>query len=160
MNETVLRGSLPTWELKDNMKSRAAFFRSDTMEDRIDEIEVTSRLINMVLDMPVSQQLDLLKTLDASGYNGVRKQPRTFLKNPWIVMIEPDKKFGDHTHYIKNISRCGMFIETERSFTVGEKILLTFQMPTSRKLFKIIGEIVRYQENGIGIKFKRQVLAG
>ena len=125
--------------------------------DHFDEIEVTSRLINMILDMPISQQLQLLSTLDAAGYKGARKQPRTCLKNPWVVRIEPENKNSPQMHYIKDISRCGMFIETARGFKKGERILLTFRMPATRKLFKIIGEIVRYQPNGIGIKFRRQL---
>ncbi len=139
------------------MNSQTTGFGAPEMNDPVDEIEVTSRLINMVLDMPVSQQLDLLNTLDSTGYDGSRKQPRTLLKNPWVVMIDPEKKRSVYNHLIRDVSRCGMFIETERSFGVGEKILMTFQMPASQKLFKIVGEIVRYQENGIGVKFKRQL---
>ncbi|MCF6247227.1 MAG: PilZ domain-containing protein [Desulfobacula sp.] len=138
------------------MKANATAFSYECNDSFIDEIEVTSRLINLVLDMPVSEQLDLLNILDSTGYKGVRKQPRTLLKNPWVVMIDPEKKNSLTEHHIKDISRCGMLIETERTFNVGEKILLTFQMPASRKLFKIVGEVVRFQKNGIGVKFKRQ----
>ncbi len=123
----------------------------------IDEIEVTSRLINLVLDMPIDEQLNLLNLLDSTGYKGARKQPRTLLKTPWVVMIDPEKKNNLNEHRIKDISRCGMLIETECTFGVGEKILLTFQIPVSKKLFKIVGEVVRFQKNGIGVKFKRQL---
>ncbi len=51
-----------------------------------------------------------------------------------------------------------MFIETSQTFSVGQKITIKFQVPTSKKVFQIIGEIVRYQKNGIGIKFKRRLL--
>jgi len=60
-------------------------------------------------------------------------------------------------YLIKDISRCGMFIETNQAFLVGEKITMKFQMPASQKLYKIMGEIVRFQKTGIGIKFKRQL---
>ena len=39
----------------------------DQKKNNFDEIEVTSRLINIILDMPVEQKLDLLDTLDTSG---------------------------------------------------------------------------------------------
>ncbi|MCP3873205.1 MAG: PilZ domain-containing protein [Desulfobacteraceae bacterium] len=123
----------------------------------IDEVEVTSRLLNIIFDMPVEQQLKLLNKLDTTGYNGSRRQHRKQLKNPWIVLIDPKKERNSHEHFITNISRCGMFIETNRAFLDGEKITMRFQVPSSQKIYKIVGEIVRSQENGIGVKFKRQL---
>ena len=107
--------------------------------------------------MPLEQQLNLLGRLDGTGYNRSRKQPRNCLKNPWVVLIDQDKEKSRFKHYIKDISRCGMFIETRQSFIVGEKITMRFQVPSSRKLYKILGEIVRFEKNGIGVKFKRQI---
>ncbi|MBU1340914.1 MAG: PilZ domain-containing protein [Proteobacteria bacterium] len=122
-----------------------------------DEVEVTSRLLNIIFDMPVEQQLDLLDRLDTSGYEGSRRHTRTYLKNPWVVLLDPEKEKKAYDYFIKNISRCGMFIETRRNFLVGEKITMKFQMPASQKLYKLMGEIVRFQKNGIGVKFKRQL---
>lgn len=122
-----------------------------------DEIEITSRLLNIILDMPIEQQLDLLDQLDISGYEGARRYARTYLKNPWIILIDPEKEKRSYDHFVKDISRCGMFIETSQTFSVGQKITIKFQVPTSKKVFKIIGEIVRHQKNGIGIKFKRRL---
>lgn len=122
----------------------------------VDEIEVTSRLINIIFDMPIERQLELLKFLDSFGFNGGRRHERTTLKNPWIVAIDPDEEPYDC--YIKDVSRCGMFIETRRFFEAGEKIILKFQVPSSKKIFKLVGEVARIQNNGIGVKFKRQLL--
>lgn len=119
-----------------------------------DEIEVTSRLLNIILEMPLEQQLDLLDKLDAIDYNGSRRHARHCLKNPWVVTIGPEKD-NPYDYLARNISRCGMFIETRRPFSVGGKITMRFQVPASRKLYKIRGEIVRFQKNGVGIKFKR-----
>ena len=126
----------------------------------VDEIEVTSRLLNIILDMPVEQQIELLEKLDISGYDGSRKHVRTQLKNPWVVSVGPEKGKNSYECFIQNISRCGMFIETSKSFSIGQKITISFQVPASEKVFKIRGEIVRFQENGIagvGVKFKRQI---
>lgn len=121
----------------------------------LDEIEVTSRLLNIIFDMPVDQQLDLLKLLDANGYRGARKHERTDLKNPWIVMIDPEKE--PNASFIKDISRCGMFIETRSPFVISELITMRFQVPASLKIFKIVGEVVRRQKDGVGVRFKRQL---
>lgn len=124
-------------------------------EKKIDEIEVTSRLLNIILDMPFKQQLDLLTALDKNGYHGARKHTRTMLKNPWVVLVDSETKNKSSHYSIKDISRCGMFIETDQAFLVGEKITVKFKIPTRQRLYKIMGEIVRSQVNGIGIKFKR-----
>ncbi len=125
--------------------------------DNFDDLEVTSRLLNIIFDMPVDQQLNLLDKLDKSGYQGARRHARMNLKNPWAVLIDSEREKATYNYFINNISRCGMFIKTDRGFKEGERITMRFQVPSSQKLYQIIGEIVRFQENGIGIKFKRQV---
>ncbi len=123
----------------------------------LDEIEVTSRLLNLIFDMPLDHQLKLLKSLDKTGVKGSRQNTRANLKNPWIVQVDANEDKKANIDYINDISRCGMFIKTSNSFFVGQNITIKFQTPTSKKIFQIIGEIVRLQDNGIGIKFKRQI---
>ena len=123
----------------------------------IDEIEVTSRLLNMILEMSLEQQLALLKQLDATGYDGARRHARIHLKAPWAVFFDPETDKASAVDLIRDISRCGMFIETSRSFSVGEKITVKFEVPSSRKIYKILGEIVRCREKGLGIKFIRRI---
>lgn len=124
---------------------------------QFDGIDVTSRLMNIILEMPLEQQLDLLEKLDSRKYNGTRRFPRTYLKNPWVVTVNRENEIFSDDYYIKDIGRCGMFIEADRTFDVGERVTMQFQMPSSKKAFKIIGKIVRSQDNGIGVKFLKQV---
>lgn len=155
MKETVLQGSLPRWEWEKGNKVGTNTAVKINEKKSLDEIEITSRLLNIIFDMPVARQLELLKLLDENGYKGARKHERTDLKNPWIVMIDPEKEPKES--FIKDISRCGMFIETKSPFVISEIITMKFQVPSSRKMFKIIGEVVRRQKNGVGVKFKRQL---
>lgn len=129
----------------------------DSQNRDIDEIEVTSRLLNMILEMSLEQQLDLLKQLDATGCNGARRHVRIHLKTPWAVVFDPETDKASAVDFIRDISRCGMFIETSRSFSVGEKITVKFEVPSSRKSYKILGEIVRFQKKGMGVKFIRRM---
>ena len=126
-------------------------------EKKIDEIEVTSRLLNMILEMSLKQQLDLLKQMDTIGYGGSRRHVRTYLKKPWTVFFNSEPEKTPYADFIRDISRCGMFIETSRSFCVGEKVTVKFEVPSNRKIYKISGEIVRSQEKGLGIKFVRRI---
>lgn len=124
---------------------------------KFDNIDVTSRLMNIILEMPLEEQLDLLKKLDENGYTGTRRHNRTHLKNPWVVSVNRENEILSDDFYIKDIGRCGMFIQTDKAFDVGEQINVRFQMPSSKKIFRIIGEIVRSTGNGIGVKFLRQL---
>ncbi len=123
----------------------------------IDELAVTSRLLNMILEMSLEQQLDLLKQLDKALHGGSRRYVRTYLKKPWAVFFDPETGKRPYADFITDISRCGMFIETSRSFCVGEKITVKFEVPSSRKMYKILGKIVRFQEKGMGVKFIRRM---
>ncbi len=122
-----------------------------------DEVEVTSRLLNIILDMPVDQQIKILNSLDKSGCQGSRQHGRINVKNPWIIQVDTEQGTKFDGYFINDISRGGMFIETSSSFFVGQNIAVKFQMPVSKKIFQMIVEIVRLQDNGIGIKFKRQL---
>ncbi len=130
---------------------------TDLKNKEIDEIEVTSRLLNIILGMSLEQQLDLLNQMDKAGYGGARRHARIHLKKPWAVFFDPGTDKKPCADFIRDISRCGMFIETDRSFSVGEKITIRFEVPSSRKIYKLLGKIVRAQEKGMGVKFVRRV---
>lgn len=131
--------------------------RMELKNKDIDEVEVTSRLLNIILGMNLDQQLSLLKQLDTAGYEGARRHARTCLKKPWAVFFNPETGRKPSADFIRDISRCGMFIETTQPFSIGEKITVKFEVPSSRKIYKILGKIVRFQQNGIGVKFVRRV---
>ena len=150
-------GSILSTNIKSAQKARPDQETGIVNEIGYDGIEVTSRLMNIILEMPLDQQIDLLGRLDTNGYHGTRRFARTLLKNPWLVEVSQGNMKDSEDYYIKDIGRCGMFIKTDRAFDVGEKIIMQFQMPVSRKIFKIVGEIVRYEPTGIGVKFLRQL---
>jgi len=122
-------------------------------EDLMDEVDITSRLINLILDMPLDSKLKLIKTLDGWENDGSRKHPR----KPWVIPVEYAAGSQSFKDVIKDISKGGVFIETQEPFAVGQTITMGFRIPKSRKLIQASGEIVRANAMGIGIKFKRQV---
>jgi hypothetical protein len=122
-----------------------------------DEVEVTSRLLNIILDMSATQQFKILNSLDKSGCQGSRQHARMNAKNPWIIQVDTVQGVKSDEYVINDISRSGMFIESSSSFFVGQNIAVKFQIPVSKKIFQMIVEIVRLQDNGIGVKFKRQL---
>ncbi len=127
-----------------------------TAQDRqFDRVEVTSRLLNLILDMPIEKLLDLLHYLDGSDDHFTRRHARRQAVKPWLITIDSLKESTATKALVKDISRGGAFIETEESFSLGHGISMTFKLPASRKLCRIFGTIVRIESTGIGVKFER-----
>ena len=117
-----------------------------------EQVNITSRLLNLIFDMSMEKKLKLLKLIDKWESKGARKHNR----KPLLIPIDYTTKYLAFKDVIKNISASGVFIETRMPFTVGQDIAMIFRLPKSRKLIQATGEIVRSDSHGIGVKFKRQ----
>ena len=127
---------------------------SETLENpegSIDPVSISARLLNLIFDMPVERQLKLLELLDKWKYNGVRKHPRKKLAIPVNLEIERHI-FKEST---KDISKGGLYIETQTPFSINQEVKLNIQLPNRSNPIEIFGEIARATPQGIGIKFKR-----
>jgi len=92
----------------------------------------------------------LLKYLDEEQVPEKRKYGR----KDFIRVI--DYTVGDRYYrdFIQDMSEGGLFIETSNEFSAGQKIIMTFISPDYQKPFKVHGEIIHVQTDGIGVKFK------
>ena len=72
-------------------------------------------------------------------------------KNPVIAeCFTMDSQFEAS---IQDLCTSGVFINTDRKFSVGQEISLTFWFPESGKKMMASGKIVRTTYSGIGVKF-------
>ena len=101
----------------------------NTTENQIDKASIAARLLNLILDVPVEQQLKLLKQLDNWKYEGARKHPR----KQWVMPVDLATKNQIVKEIIKDISNGGVFIETKIPFSTGDKVTLNFQLPNRKK---------------------------
>ncbi len=53
---------------------------------------------------------------------------------------------------VRDISSDGMFLETPRRFTTGERLKVAFRMRHSRQTVNMAGEIKRITPEGVGIR--------
>jgi len=56
---------------------------------------------------------------------------------------------------IMNISDCGLYLQPDSPFAVGQDVVLTFEHPFTEKQVKVNGKIIRSDQKGIGVKFDR-----
>ena len=119
---------------------------------RFDKIDVSSRLINMVLDMSLPSQLKLLKELDKSGYERARK----YVRKPYVLVVDCETEDMFFQEYIKDISAGGLFLRSQRPMVLGQEVRITFQLPHHEKIFHVLGRVARISRDGVGIRFIRQ----
>jgi len=111
---------------------------------------ITARLIELISNTSEDQQRALLSQLEACQPGNRREHPRT----PCFILVDYATQDQVFKGFIQDISAGGVFIKPRTSFSVGEKITLTFSPPNYQEPIKINGEIVRSDRLGIGVKFK------
>ena len=116
----------------------------------MNESGVTARLFEVIKQMSEDEQLTLLKDLQRRLFKWRRKRRR----EPFFMVVNYSVEDRCYTSHILDISAGGVFIETRIPFTPGQEVSLTFPLPDYQKHIKIIGEIVRVTQQGIGVKFK------
>ncbi len=112
---------------------------------------VKMRLFKLITEMSEQQQVALLKQIEEMKSTGKRKHTRRECEID-VYYATDERTFKDS---IKNISATGAYIETEEALYMGQRILLHFSLPSGQP-GKVLGEIVRNDENGFAVKFKRK----
>ena len=106
-------------------------------------------LFQLVLQMTPFERNELIESLDKVNASDNREHDRK------DCVLLTDYVVGDrlHKNYVKDISEGGVFIEAKGEFTVGDKIVQSLSMFDEQILFKFNGEIVRIDNEGVGVKF-------
>ena len=82
-----------------------------------------------------------------------RKDSRILFNGKNPVIAECFTMDSQFTASIQDLCTSGVFINTDRKFSIGQEISLTFWFPTSGKKIMASGKIVRATYSGIGVKF-------
>lgn len=114
------------------------------------ENSVLARLHELIKNMSKEEQRALLGDLEERSFKKTRKHER----KPFLSTLDYSTESGSYRDFVKDISVEGVFIETSIPFSVGEEISMTFLLPEHEKKIRIHGEIVRIDEEGIGVQFK------
>ena len=115
---------------------------------------ITTRLVDLILKMSVKERQTLLNELEEKFKKGNRKFSRKDYKKEVDFVLNKRIFKG----FIQNLSASGMFIETSESFSPGQIITLTFELPEPGEHIKVSGKIVRLiPEIGFGVKFNKVI---
>jgi len=80
-------------------------------------------------------------------------KPRRHDRKDFFMIVDYTVNDQYYRDFIQDISESVVFIKTSQTFSVGQKIQMTFMSPDYQKPFKIKGEIVRVHTDGVGVKF-------
>ena len=104
--------------------------------------------------MPEEEMRQLLKVLEERQKKRQKVERRKFDRKNFLRIIDYTVSGQYYRDFIQDISGSGVFIKTSQTFSIGQTILMTFMSPDKQKPFKINGEIVRANTDGIGVKFE------
>ncbi len=120
----------------------------ETTVDQANSADMTDQIIALIENISDERKLYLLALL--KKWHGQKERlPRKDCLIP-VDYTTQDRMFSD---FIQDISASGVFIETKEPFLVGQDITLTFTILSEENPFKITGEIVRTDTQGIAVKF-------
>ena len=117
-----------------------------------DQTRIAARLIDLICEMSVGQQIELLKKLDKKQVKGGRSDYRRNRK----IAVDYQVNGKVQKDFIRDISAAGVFIETQSPPSAGEKVKLTFSIADTKKPVTITGKIVRTDPDGFAVDFKRK----
>ncbi len=115
---------------------------------------ITTRLVDLILKMSAKERQTLLNELEEKYKKGNREFSRKDYKKE-VDFVLNERMFRG---FIQNLSASGMFIETSESFSEGQRITLTFELPEPGEHIKVSGKIVRLiPDIGFGVKFNKVI---
>jgi Tfp pilus assembly protein PilZ len=134
----------------ENQTTDEKAFNMEKPDIESDLNEVHAAILRKIKGLSGDKLQQLLQYLDEEQVSEKRKYDR----KDFIRVI--DYTVGDRYYrdFIHDISEGGLFIETSNDLSLGQKILMTFVSPDYQKPFKVHGEIIHTQTDGIGVKFK------
>lgn len=107
-------------------------------------------LIKTISDEKKKHLLDLLNEWQ-------KEEKRGDARIPCLISVDYSTKDRVYRDFIQDLSNGGVFIESRDAFSIGQEVAMTFSLPNSQSHFKITGEVVRNEKEGIGVKFAKKL---
>ena len=121
------------------------------LNNQIKKYNVTiPKLFESIIKLNQEQQEKVLKYVEELLFEDKRMGVRKACNIPVNYASRNKISVGQ----IKNISKIGIFIETHQPLTIGEEIMMSFNIQEYDRPIKIKGEIVYANPMGVGVVYK------
>jgi ubiquinone/menaquinone biosynthesis C-methylase UbiE len=86
---------------------------------------------------------------------GSKEENRRAYRRKTIAQLSFLERSADEPATVTNVSKDGLYMNTERPLTVGDRLNFTLRLPTGHhKPLKVGGKVARIDEDGMGILFE------
>ena len=108
------------------------------------------KLVDIILKLNPEQQVQLLKYAEELPFKDKRKSMRKVCDIP----VSYSTQYRIQLNSIKNISKSGLFIETQVPLIVGEEIVMSVNAHGYDRPLKLKGQVVHASRMGVGVEYK------
>ena len=116
-------------------------------EDEYEELSVFDQLVVLISKMNDGEQEKLLEALKKRRPEQREERLETYTETIFTVGSK------DYKGVVLDLSRSGLFIETDELFSIGQEISINLKRSQDAKIIKVRGRIARVESNGIGVQF-------
>lgn len=125
---------------------------------------IQKTLFKLIVDLPETQQARLLEKIDSGAFRPSEVQTvaideeaamRGHRRKRCLIAVTYRSGTGNFQDYILDISNVGVFIETDRQFTVGQEMVLSFKLPNYQQPLKLDAAVAWVGRKGIGVRFRQ-----
>ena len=111
---------------------------------------IISELFRIVIELNQEQQKEVLDHAEQL----LVKDKRENIRRSCDISVNYAANDRVYSNQITNISANGLFIETRRPLSMGEEVILAFNLEGFDQSLKLRGKIARANHSGIGVAFK------
>jgi Tfp pilus assembly protein PilZ len=125
---------------------------------------IQNTLFKIVVEMSDSQQAHLLNQIENEAFSLSEIQTvsidedaamRGHRRKRCLLAVTYTSGTDTYQDYILDISSVGVFIETERVFSVGQEMILSFKLPNYQQPLKLDAAVAWIGQKGIGVRFRQ-----
>jgi len=116
-------------------------------QDEYVELSVFDQLVEIISKMTDAEQENLLEALKKRRPQQREERKTMYAETTFTISGE------GYNGVVRNLSKSGLFLETQELFSAGQDILVNWRRSQDAKIIKVRGRIARVALNGIGIQF-------
>jgi len=132
------------------IKTAKRYHMSAQEKTEIKTNAIISQLFQIVIELNQEQQKEILDHAEQL----LVKDKRENIRRSCDISVNYAANDRVYSNQITNISANGLFIETRRPLSMGEEVILAFNLEGFDQSLKLRGKIARANQAGIGVAFK------
>jgi Tfp pilus assembly protein PilZ len=134
------------------IRSHTRRFRTDSLEMPLQDPTITHQLFQLITEMSEDEKRILLRLLKRGTLKN--KCRRQYFRKPVLIPVRCTNQDGLCSGVIQDISLGGVFILSQKAFSIGQTLSISFSPANFDKAIWIAGDVMRVTPEGIGVRFR------